>query len=392
VCAGFSRAVDRPSAVEDAKGDAVIDIEATLREYLEQRAGAIEVHPDVDAVLDGGVSVALSPSHARPSRWSILAVAAAIVVALAAGMLVVDLVRRPNMSDRPNGQLPANGAIVVSNGNGTIVYDPDRAESPSQSPGAFAGEWSRDGERLAYISRFDVSVFDVATGLSNHVGRCGTAEFEVYPCSLAWSPDGRTLATTAKNAIQLFDATAPSADPLATLEVEGEPRNLNWTSDNRLVFTLYTTNGFTTTVESMAPDGSRRATLAGPNSAAGLFSYRSLVLSPNGRTLAWIDSAAGELGDQRTAVLELMMMDVDESTPTMIREVGQCFCTSAAPVMTWSPDGTQLALVLVGTGLSERPQGISDTGLYVIDQDGTHGRYLGPASGQPVWAPRSPHQ
>jgi hypothetical protein len=59
---------------------------------------------------------------------------------------------------------------------------------------------------------------------------------------------------------------------------------------------------------------------------------------------------------------------------------GRCFCLGLWPGLTWSPDGTQLALVIPG------PEG--HEGLYVADADGSHLRLVRDGAwGRPSWQP-----
>src|SRR5262245_24149888 len=100
--------MDRSGALEDAKGDAMIDIERALSERLHERADAMDVHPDVDAAIDGRTVVIVTPPAVGSRRRLLVALAAAVLVALlAAGLLGLDR-WRSTPSDQPHRRVPTN--------------------------------------------------------------------------------------------------------------------------------------------------------------------------------------------------------------------------------------------------------------------------------------------
>ncbi len=384
----------------------MIDLEATLRDHLEERAATIDVHPDIDAVRDGEI-VSLTPTdpQLRPRLWLALAAAAIVIGLLASGALALNRERTmPSDQPRDYSRRPlANGVIVVdrSEAEGLVAVDPDGGGRVSRAL-VRSGEWSPDGSRLAYVVGTTVSVFDTVTGSAIDIGSCSTPSVAWNPCSVAWSDDGRTVATTTSSGIRLYDAVSPSSKPTASISVDGVPDNLNWTADNRLVFTVRgvaADGAADARIDTINVDGTNERTIADTRPEGLGLQYWSLDLSPDGRTLVWLDGANDATNPNGQIVMRLMMMGVDDTTPRMVRELGHCYCLGLAPAVTWSPDGKRLALVLVGAGLEN---GISgpyvdegldvgpNGGLAVVDADGRNGRYLAPAIGVPTWQPMPP--
>ena len=185
------------------------------------------------------------------------------------------------------------------------------------------------------------------------IGSCKTPSFMGDSCSLAWSNDGRTVATTTSSGIRLYDAVSPSSEPIASLSVDGVPDHVNWTADDRLVFTVTQVSANGTRIDMMDIDGTNERTIVDTRAEGFGFQYWSLDLSPDGRTLVWLDGVNGTDPNAQMLV-KLMMMDVDDARPRMVRDVGHCYCVGLSPAVTWSPDGGRLALVLVGGGSQER--------------------------------------
>ena len=151
----------------------MIDLEATLREHLERRAAAIQIHPDIDAVIDDNTLITVdAKSASRPGRRIWLTLAAAVLVALfAVGMLALDR-ERSTPSDQPRdlSRRPlANGVIVVgrSEAEGLVAVDPDSAGRIGQRAGA---SWGVVSGRIETGLRVGEDRFGLRHGHTFHHG------------------------------------------------------------------------------------------------------------------------------------------------------------------------------------------------------------------------------
>ena len=197
-----------------------------------------------------------------------------------------------------------------SEAEGLVAVDPDSAGRIGRAP-VRRGEWSPDGSRLAYVLGKTVSVFDTVARSTMEIGSCKTPSFMGDSCSLAWSNDGRTVATTTSSGIRLYDAVSPSSEPIASLSVDGVPDHVNWTADDRLVFTVTQVSANGTKIDMMDIDGTNERTIADTRAEGFGFQYWSLDLSPDGRTLVWLDGVNGT-DPNAEMLVKLMMMDVDD--------------------------------------------------------------------------------
>jgi hypothetical protein len=345
-----------------------------LKELLEREARRVDADP---GALESVYRTGERRQRDRRIGAAVFAFAVfAAVIALISGALRSD---RSIPAERTPGALSHNGDIVVraivGNHNGAILQiDPVTSKEVALPVTASAKDlvWpvmggggnnltdlssSPDGTALAYVWSKDVWVLDMASGVSRKiVSPCGTS------CMVAWSPDGSTIAFTQGHALELVNP-------------EGGERR-----------TVTTFPGLSAPVWS--PDGQRIAFLSQEQlytvdqGGSGLHSLgvsaRDAAWSPDGSRIAYLSSTP-DCNAQGACVIALRTVGADGTNPTEVVRAGSCLCLGFWPGLTWSPDGTQLALVIPG------PHG-QPLGLYLVNEDGSGLRLLREGAwGRPAW-------
>jgi WD40 repeat protein len=131
---------------------------------------------------------------------------------------------------------PDGRRLAVSDARGSVtVWDPETGTRVTRLEGLHdwtqALAWSPDGTQLAAADVVTprLRAWDVARGTT-------TFAADVGPSSLAYSPDGRLLASAAmEDGLEVRDARTGRV--VATLEDDAEPRSAAFSPDGRLLFT-----------------------------------------------------------------------------------------------------------------------------------------------------------
>jgi TolB protein len=351
------------------------DVELDVADSFERVFPVPTVVADWDDVLDrAGARSGTTPTR-PPSRWRVVAIAAAIVAgaallatpALGLGDRLLSLIRStPTPLDvqtpawSPDGRKLAfvsrrdgNSEIYVINADGSgqenLTQHPARDSHPS---------WSRDGRKLAFVSRRDgnseIYVMNAdGSGLRN-VTR--TPSNDLGP---AWSPDGRAIAfvkmiqgkcapsgpgTPCGNNYETF-LYVVNADGSGLRRLTTQPAYVfkhSWSADGKTIrYGRYLVHA----------DGSGQTEL--PRNVA----YDG-AWSPDGKRIAFavIDTSPGDRTDDAKA--GLWVVNADGSNP---RQVAR---NAVGSNPAWSPDGRRIAF----------RRFYSD--LYVVNADGSGLRRL----------------
>lgn len=217
---------------------------------------------------------------------------------------------------------------------------------------------SPDGERFAYFSDRDLTmslfVGEVATGKTRRLieGETsgGLEELRTFHSSLAWSPDGSTLAFTAKGAgeeaLCLVDARSGRTTRHVVSGI-GEVRSPAFSPDGARIALVGVSGGVsdlylfdvgTQRVERMTNDG---------------FAERSPAFSPDGRWLAFTtdepQTPGAAFGADRLAIL-----DLDSRTVDRLPVIGS---KAASPV--WGAQSDEIYF-------TSDPEGFSDIFIYRV--------------------------
>ncbi|MEA2522247.1 MAG: TolB protein [Actinomycetota bacterium] len=346
-----------------------------LKELLEREARRVDADP---GALESVYRTRERRQRDRRIGTAIFAFAVfAAVIALISGALGLD---RSFPADQTPGALPHNGDIVVradvGNDKGAILQiDPATSKEVALPVAASAKDlvWpvmgseknmtdlssSPDGTALAYVWSNDVWVLDIASGVSRKiVNPCGRM------CTVAWSPDGSTIAFTHGDTLELVNPQGGGRRTVTTFPGISAPM---WSPDGQRI--AFLTQGGLYTIDQ---DGSGLHSL-------GVNAWDA-AWSPDGSRIAYLSSTT-DCNAQGGCVIALRTVRPDGTNPTEVVRAGRGPFLAFWPGLTWSPDGTQLALVVRG------PQG-QPLGLYLVNEDGSGLRLLRQGAwGRPAWEP-----
>ena len=210
---------------------------------------------------------------------------------------------------------------------------------------------------MAYVWSNDVWVLDVASGGSVKVAACGPG------CTLAWSPDGSVIALTHGDGLELV---RPDGTERMTVPASSGFTAPAWSPDGQQL----ALRGRDDLLYTMDRDGTDLQSVG--------VSAWAAAWSPDGSRIAYLFPT----DCQEQCTVTVGTVDPHGSNPTELIRAGRCYCLGFWPGLTWSPDGTQMALVIPGPGQSDL------YGLYVVNEDGTGLRLLREGAwGRPAWEP-----
>jgi Tol biopolymer transport system component len=366
--------------------------------------------PDWDDVLDRAGARSGTPTRS-PSRWRVVAIAAAIVAgtallatpALGIGDRLLSLIQgkqSPLDVQAPAWSPDGRTIVFVSwrDGNGEVYAMNADASEPrnlTQHPARdVRPTWSRDGRRIAFVSRRDgnpeIYVMDADGSGKRNLTRNRASDD--YP---TWSPDGRRIAfLRGRRKSQTVDASHPNANCLGT------PRRC---VIRFFLYDLYVMNadgsGLRRLTRCLArvPDcGGRRQLVWSPDGRA-IYDGRYLVStdgsgarrlpyipkrpvwSPDGRRIAFTRQR-GRTGPGpccNPSAADIYVMNADGSGTRKLTHNNARFYAEPA----WSPDGRQIAFRSTRNGNRD---------IYVMNADGSGKRNLtrNPAKDvRPSWSP-----
>ncbi|MGF1462927.1 MAG: LpqB family beta-propeller domain-containing protein [Maricaulaceae bacterium] len=223
---------------------------------------------------------------------------------------------------------------------------------------AFSPRWSPSGDRLAYVSVTEegpeLHVMWMATGATAQL-----TQLEASPGSIAWAPDGRSIAFT-----QFVKDAHPSPAPLPA-----KPEGADWAEPVKVIDRLdyrFDGRGFTdpgaTQVFIVPAEGGAPLRLT-----EDAYDYDGLEWTPDGAHLIAVANRQekAEIRDPNESEIHTLAIETGVVSPLTDRDG-----PDTAPSV--SPDGQFIAF----TGYDDDRTGHNVTQLYVMDADGSNVRAL----------------
>jgi Tol biopolymer transport system component len=249
--------------------------------------------------------------------------------------------------------------------------------------------WSPNGHRLSFAAGNAITVVDVDTGQQTQIRLAPCANHCVIsppdPLRLAWSPDGSQIASVSDYHTITVSAADGSAASMLVEPGSGDPvpADLAWSSDASIVFsTRRTSSEEIEGIWSLSVDTGATANLLD----VGLRpSIHGLLVAPDG-SLVWMqtDGAGGPCpGCPFTG--SIWTAESGGSNPRILYDAGCCTESNTNDAFTGpvlSPDGTKLVFTLIHG--SDRA---TDSGVYVMNRDGTGVRRIATTGAEPAWQP-----
>ena len=150
----------------------------------------------------------------------------------------------------------------------------------------------------------------------------------------------------------------------------------SWSPDGtRIAFVAVAPGGHVQRLEVVDVVGGGLRTLDTSPKRAFIFSP---TWSPDGSSVAYVRTTP--YSNDSEMRLTVAVVPSAGGLPKNIAPAGHCFCLGLTPGLSWSPDGTQFAIV--------RSAPAQQTSLWVMNADGSNPRLvLRGANGRPAWRP-----
>ena len=314
---------------------------------VDQRAreAARSLRADVDRQVDpAAMLTAVRRSRTRRRVALVLPAAAAAVFTVVALQVPHDAGTSGPSRPAPTGpgfvpERHTNGELVGS-GNAALTgpHVPPITERSSPT-------WSPGGNELAVLASDGILVTDVGTGDQHFI-----------PCSscgeIAWSPDGGRFAVVNRSftSLSVFDISTWTMHSLGLHGLSGI-RSVAWSpTADRIAFTA-SGHHHPSAVFTVGADGRGLTSVwASPlqNFEGGLNRVVMWAISWSANDQIAVLTLNPMHGHVGRYDLGVMSVRPDGSAAASLGDNGTCACVGWTPDLTWSPDGTTLAITTLG--------------------------------------------
>jgi Tol biopolymer transport system component len=244
-------------------------------------------------------------------------------------------------------------------------------------------EWSPEGDEIAWT---------LADGTLwvTRVGSQSGSNVAARVRDFAWSPDGHELAIVRSHGeVRVVEVTSPSAFPSEPVaQVSGSPGPLAWSPDGTTLLVTDSADSSEGSDVIIAIDRrtGRETTIV--DGGRDRFLAAEASWSPDGTLITWAAFPGRRSfgGPGSPFAAEIWVANADGSNAHRIYVTGCCVAGMTEHAFTgpaFSPDGTSIAFSVIG----DREDLPNDTGVVVVNIDGTNVRQVSPTGIFPAWQP-----
>lgn len=267
----------------------------------------------------------------------------------------------------PGLNVPTSLALYLVDANG---HNPRKLASCGDCAGLNADSsiaWSPDGSRIALTRQTglaqDLWLVNVKTGALSRLNDCASGK-ACADASAEWSPGGQAIVFSrwVKGQVASIYTMRPDGTHLKLIAAVAGAQDPQWSPDGREI-AFQANNGIYT----VNADGTQVTQIAAAGGLAGEPAW-----SPDGTTLLYVKSSVNPDGVEVTQLWTINANGSDN------RRIYQGLSPGGRwPLAFWSPDGKQIAVA-------------PNSGVVVMNADGTGVRLVGESANQVAWQPIPP--